>query len=118
MQCFVFQGALCTSEICNMVFGQWLVCDLRNIGAACLPASIATQPKLLLTEPCALQVCLCIYDPLDSFKLLNFDYIKSSMSNSPKTRQFPTVRSRGAVSDNVAAFGSLAEKRGSYYDSV
>jgi hypothetical protein len=54
-----FQGpALSKADLRNAVFEQWLVADLHEIGASCLPAEAANDTKYLLSGYYGLQVCL------------------------------------------------------------
>jgi len=64
----LLQGSVLSSEdICIAVFEQYLVADLCEIGASCLPADIVNHPKYTLTGCYGLQVgftyyslcCLC-----------------------------------------------------------
>ena len=51
------QGSLLSSEdVCGAVFEQWLVADLSEIGASCLPSDVVNQPKYTLTGCYGLQV--------------------------------------------------------------
>lgn len=54
----VFQGpsSLSSDDVCSAVYEQWLVADLRDIGASCLPSDIVTQLKYSLTGCYGLQV--------------------------------------------------------------
>ena len=51
------QGSLLSSEnVYKAVFEQWLVADLTEIGASCLPSDVVSQPKYTLTGYYGLQV--------------------------------------------------------------
>jgi len=51
------QGSLLSSEdVCAAVFEQWLVANLSDIGASCLPPDVVSQPKYSLTGCYGLQV--------------------------------------------------------------
>jgi len=47
---------LSSDDVCNAVFEQWLVADLSEIGASCLPSDVVSQPKYTLTGCYGLQV--------------------------------------------------------------
>jgi len=52
-----FQGSLLSNEdVCAAVFEQWLIADLSDIGASCLPSDVASQLKYSLTGCYGLQV--------------------------------------------------------------
>ena len=51
------QGSLLSGEdVCTAVFEQWLVANLCDIGASCLPSDVVNQPKYSLTGCYGLQV--------------------------------------------------------------
>ncbi|ELU15357.1 hypothetical protein CAPTEDRAFT_174324 [Capitella teleta] len=49
-------GPLRTSDVNSLVYEQWLVCDLREIEASCLPANLKQQTKVPLSGIFNLQI--------------------------------------------------------------
>ena len=47
---------LSSEDVCSAVFEQWLVADLSEIGASCLPPDSITQQKYILSGCYGLQV--------------------------------------------------------------
>jgi len=53
----MLQGSQLSSEdVCAAVFEQWLVADLSEIGASCLPSNVVNDQKYYLTGCYGLQV--------------------------------------------------------------
>lgn len=50
------RSVLSTDDVCTAVFEQWLVADLSEIGASCLPPDVVSQQKYTLTGCYGLQV--------------------------------------------------------------
>jgi len=60
--CCMFQGSVLShGDVCSAVFEQWLMADLSEIGASCLPLDVVNQPKYTLTGCYGLQVCFCVH---------------------------------------------------------
>ena len=49
-------SVLSNDDVCTAVFEQWLVADLSEIGAVCLPSDVINQQKYMLTGCYGLQV--------------------------------------------------------------
>ena len=53
---FFKQNRLPFEQVCNMVLDQWLMCDLKDIGAHSLPLNISNSPKYILQGVFVFQV--------------------------------------------------------------
>ena len=59
-QVFLLQGSISILEYEQAVWDQWLVCDLRELSYAYLPAGLSEQPKIELNHVYFLQVNVTI----------------------------------------------------------